>query len=78
MSKTSPEAIRNALRELPTGSDAYDAAYQAAMQRIEEQAPDSRSLAKQVLPWTPFAGRRLTTSELQHALAVEPGLDELD
>lgn len=49
------------------------------MERIEGQLADQVQLAKQVLSWITCAKRPLTTSELQHALAVEvgePGLDE--
>ena len=48
------------------------------MERIESQAADSKELAKQVLSWIICAKRPLTTSEIQHALAVEVGDSELD
>jgi hypothetical protein len=48
------------------------------MQRIEKQDMDSQQLAKDVLSWIVCAKRPLTTSELQHALAVEASDDELD
>jgi ankyrin repeat protein len=48
------------------------------MKRIESQAADSKELAKQALSWIICAKRPLTTSELQHALAVEVGDSELD
>ncbi|KFY91994.1 hypothetical protein V498_05199 [Pseudogymnoascus sp. VKM F-4517 (FW-2822)] len=69
--KTSPKAIRNALKKLPTGSEAYDNAYEDAMRRIEGQLAGEKELAKQVLSWITCAKRPLTTSELEHALAVE-------
>lgn len=59
--KKSPKAIRTALKELPTVSNAYDYAYGEAMQRIESQIQDSRELAKQVLSWIICAKRPLTT-----------------
>jgi hypothetical protein len=71
--------VKRALESLSTGSDAYFCAYEEAMERIESQAADSEELAKQVLSWIACARRPLTTSELQHALAVEvdePVLDE--
>ncbi len=74
----SPKAVRTALRKLPTGSDAYDYAYKDAMDRIEGQRKDQKELAKQVLSWITCAERPLTTSEIQHALAVEIGEPELD
>ena len=48
------------------------------MERIEGQVTDQEELAKQVLSWITCAKRPLTTSELQHALAVEVGESELD
>ena len=48
------------------------------MERVEGQIPHSRELAKQVLLWITCAMRPLTTSELQHALAVELDESELD
>ncbi|PKS08586.1 hypothetical protein jhhlp_004972 [Lomentospora prolificans] len=76
--KRSPKAIRIALAKLPTGSEAYDCAYDNAMNRIEGQVRDQEDLAKQVLSWITCAKRPLTTTELRHALAVEVGESELD
>ncbi|KAH7191132.1 hypothetical protein DER44DRAFT_103212 [Fusarium oxysporum] len=76
--KTSVKAIRIALAKLPRGSNAYDHAYETAMERIERQVLDHRSLAKQILSWITCAKRPLTTVELRHALAVEVGTTELD
>ncbi|KAH8588562.1 ankyrin repeat protein, partial [Bisporella sp. PMI_857] len=76
--KRSPKAIRTALGKLVTGSEAYDYAYKEAMERIEGQLSDEEDLAKQVLYWIICAKRPLTTTELQHALAVEPGETRLD
>jgi hypothetical protein len=47
------------------------------MERIKGQIADQEELAMQVLSWITCAKRPLTTSELQHALAVEPGDSEL-
>ncbi|KAF4631610.1 hypothetical protein G7Y89_g6521 [Cudoniella acicularis] len=69
--KTSPKAIRAALEKLPTGSAAYDNAYNDAMRRIEGQLADEEKLAKRVLSWITCAKRPLATSELEHALATE-------
>ncbi|RYP52862.1 hypothetical protein DL768_002111 [Monosporascus sp. mg162] len=76
--KRSPKAVRAALTKLPTGSEAYDHAYENAMERIESQVTGQKELAKQVLSWITCARRPLTTSELQYALAVEVGEAELD
>ncbi|RYP20071.1 hypothetical protein DL765_002997 [Monosporascus sp. GIB2] len=75
--KRSAKAVRTALAGLPTGSGAYDHAYNDAMERIEGQVKDQEELAKQVLSWITCARRPLATPELQHALAVELGT-ELD
>jgi hypothetical protein len=47
------------------------------MERIEGQVIDQVELAKQVLSWITCAKRPLITSELHHALAVEPSDSEL-
>jgi ankyrin repeat protein len=73
-----PKDIRTALKNLPKGSGAYDRAYQEAMNRVERQGPKSVQFAKLVLSWITCAKRPLTTSELQHALAVEVGVPKLD
>ncbi|KAK2791961.1 hypothetical protein FQN51_001975 [Onygenales sp. PD_10] len=76
--KVSPKAIRTALKNLPSGSDAYDAAYQDIMKRVENQLPDQAKLAKRVLSWIVCARRPLKQTELLHALAVEPHEHEFD
>ncbi|OBT50154.1 hypothetical protein VE04_09620, partial [Pseudogymnoascus sp. 24MN13] len=76
--KKSPKAIRTALKDLSTGNDAYDDAYNDAMKRIEGQLDGDEKLAKQVLSWITCAKRPLTTSELEHALAVELGESQFD
>lgn len=76
--KKSPKYLRTALENLPTGSDAYDYAYQDAMKRICDQKKDQEDLAKQALSWIIYAERPLTTRELQDALAIEIGEKERD
>jgi len=48
------------------------------MERIEGQLADEEDLAKQALLWITCAKRPLTTSELEHALAVETNESQLD
>jgi ankyrin repeat protein len=48
------------------------------MERINGYETGLRGLAKQVLSWITCVKRPLTTVELQHALAVEVGEEELD
>ncbi|KAH0565067.1 hypothetical protein GP486_001549 [Trichoglossum hirsutum] len=76
--KTSPKGLRTALRLLPKGSEAYDYAYQTALERIHGQSMDAQILAMQVLAWITCAKRPLAAIELQHALAVETGESALD
>jgi hypothetical protein len=66
------------LKKFPKGSEAYNYAYEEAMERVEGQITNSRDLAKQVLSWITCAKRPLITSELRHALGVEIGESELD
>jgi ankyrin repeat protein len=74
----SPKATRTALKKFPKGSEAYNYAYEEAMERVEGQITNSRDLAKQVLSWITCARRPLTTLELRHALGVEIGESKLD
>ncbi|KAM7201239.1 Ankyrin repeat-containing domain protein [Naviculisporaceae sp. PSN 640] len=76
--KKSPKTLRAALARLPSGSQAYDYAYKDAMIRIESQVADQVQLAKEALSWITTARTPLTTTELQHALAIEIDTDELD
>ncbi|KAI1775102.1 ankyrin repeat-containing domain protein [Hypoxylon cercidicola] len=76
--KSTRKAIRVALQNLPRGSDAYDTAYKNAIMRIEGQGKGRRELAQTVISWIRFSTRPLTTSELQHALALELDTSELD
>ncbi|KAF4993932.1 hypothetical protein FDECE_13283 [Fusarium decemcellulare] len=78
MGKRSPKAMKTALKRLPVGYEAYDVAYDTAMERIQGQLADSQRLAKQVLSWVMCARRPLTTAELRYALAVEKGEPVLD
>ena len=85
--KPTPKAIRNALKDFQTKSQGLGEeervqilgqAYEQAMERINGQKPGLKDLAKRVLFWITCAKRPLTTSELQHALAVEVGEPKLD
>ncbi|KAF4633985.1 hypothetical protein G7Y89_g4134 [Cudoniella acicularis] len=53
-------------------------AYEETVERINEQKKGIQLLANKVLLWITCAKRPLTTSELQHALAVQVGELELD
>lgn len=73
-----PKAVMKALKSLPTGSDAYDYAYSAAMDRINQQVSGRSELAIKALSWITHARRPLSIFELQHALGVEVGENEFD
>ncbi|KAJ5765777.1 hypothetical protein N7520_005336 [Penicillium odoratum] len=74
----SPKAIEMALKKLPKGSNAYDYAYDEALERIRGQAPACQETAEWTLKWITFAKRQLSVQELLHALAVEVGETEFD
>ncbi|KAH6677834.1 hypothetical protein F5X68DRAFT_264003 [Plectosphaerella plurivora] len=76
--KRSPRAIKTALEQLPSGTDAYDFAYDDAMLRIKSQHPDQAQLARQVLQWVTRSSRELHAQELQTALAIKPSDQDLD
>jgi ankyrin repeat protein len=63
--------VKSALKTLPKGSDAYDVAYAAAMERIFAQGEQSSETARKILSWILCAHRPLSTQELLHSLAVE-------
>ena len=77
--KRSPKAVKAALARLPSGSNAYDFAYNDAMERIKFQKPDQTELAMEALTWITFAKWPLNVQELQHALATtDPEQVEID
>ncbi|KAM0521165.1 hypothetical protein ACHAPE_002638 [Trichoderma viride] len=86
--KTSPKQVKSALEQfkkqsqLELGEDKkreiWEKAYEQAMDRINSQMPGFRVLVRKVLAWIICAKRKLITSELQHALAVETGSSGLD
>jgi hypothetical protein len=55
-----------------------DVAYHAAMERVFAQGEGPRRMARKILAWILCAHRPLSTLELLHALAVEPGDTEVD
>jgi len=63
--KTSEESIRKALDVLP--STLYDT-YGRAMQRIDNQEPNLRLLARKALVLLAHADEPMTVTELQHTL----------
>ncbi|KAI9731742.1 MAG: hypothetical protein M1834_004531 [Cirrosporium novae-zelandiae] len=76
--KTKPKAIRIALEKLPKGSEGLETAYAETVKRIESQKEGLKDLAKEVISWIIHAKRRMTVTELQHALAIEESTIEFD
>ncbi|KAF3222658.1 hypothetical protein TWF106_005464 [Orbilia oligospora] len=76
--KTTLKRIKTALETLPIGETAYASAYETTLGRIKTNDSDPEKIANQALWWIVCAKRPLTTSELQHALAVEVGEPSLD
>ncbi|KAK0757304.1 hypothetical protein N5P37_010024 [Trichoderma harzianum] len=79
--------VREAVKQLPkqisgSGEDKIleilNQAYESAWERINGQKEGFRNIATRVLAWISSAKRPLSTKELQHALAVKIGMDELD
>jgi Ankyrin repeats (3 copies) len=60
------------------GEEGLNKVYDDTVNRIRNQEQGIRELANKVLFWIVYAKRPLTTEELRHALAVEPGTCELD
>ncbi|GMG37995.1 unnamed protein product [Aspergillus oryzae] len=76
--KISYSDVKNALRNLPKGVDAYEKAYSEAKGRIQGQMGGFRNLAMRILSWIVCSKRPVKTSELQHAIAVQIDTRELD
>lgn len=79
--------VKEAITQLPTHMAGaredqrltiLNQAYDSAWARINEQKEGFRNIATRVLAWIACAKRPLSTKELQHALAVKVGMDELD
>ncbi len=67
--------VRDALRILPEGRDET---YIQAWDRVNTQTARKRELGTQILLWVVNAERPLRLIEMQHALAIREGDDELD
>ncbi|KAF3020560.1 hypothetical protein E8E14_008094 [Neopestalotiopsis sp. 37M] len=70
--------ILEALDNLDKISDPLDAVYELAMKRIESQDSGFAQLAKRAILWIVHARRRISTAEIQHALAIRPNTDAID
>jgi ankyrin repeat protein len=76
--KVNVEAIEDALADISSGGSSLNMAYDKTMRMIESQDEGYQKLAKHTLSWVVFSDKPLTTSELQHALAIEPGKSDLN
>ena len=61
------------LNKLLKGLAALSEAYSDAIERIDGQLAEDRSLARRTISWVSYAQRPLTTEELCCVLAIEPG-----
>ncbi|KAJ7577684.1 hypothetical protein C8J56DRAFT_1113091 [Mycena floridula] len=73
-SKNNPKALRDALATLPKD---IHRSYDETMTRILAQGEDDANLACQVFLWLTYAKERLTVEQLQHALAISPGMTKI-
>lgn len=81
--KTSIAEVKSTLQKLMNrkhkepGQDglqtALRQAYDEALERIDQQSPDQKGLARNALEWITCAKRPLTRLELRHALSVKSG-----
>ncbi|KAJ7125944.1 hypothetical protein C8R44DRAFT_668259, partial [Mycena epipterygia] len=74
-SKNNRKALRDALVKLP--KEIYRS-YDDAMSRIDSQGPDDSQLALKLFLWLTFAKEQLSLDEIQYALAISPGMVEMD
>lgn len=57
---------------------AIDDTYQRCMQRIQESNLEDRQFAMNLLLWMAFSTRPLKVDELEHAVSVQPDMEDLD
>ncbi|KAK7415745.1 hypothetical protein QQX98_005658 [Neonectria punicea] len=68
---------RAALARFKTTTNAYETAYDDAMERIRAQGPRKKEDAERVLMWVVCAKRQLMTAEIREALALKEGALEI-
>ncbi|KAJ7576525.1 ankyrin repeat-containing domain protein, partial [Mycena floridula] len=74
-SKNNLKALRDALAKLPKD---IHRSYDDTMARIMDQGEDDANLACQVFLWLTYAKEPLTVEDLQYALAISPGMTEMN
>jgi len=76
--KLNANQVKDCLRGLRKGIDAYKSAYEAAMERVRSQSGEKYSLSKRIFAWIVHAKRQLLIAELKHALGTCVGKSWLD
>ena len=75
VTKTKRKDVRKALETLPPEIDDI---YDQTLERIHDQGKDYSDLAKRVLLWVGNTFQPLSPVELQHAVAIQPGMTRLE
>ncbi|THX82647.1 hypothetical protein D6D08_04740 [Aureobasidium pullulans] len=65
--------VKDTLNGLRKDTGSYSSAYEATMERINQQQKRRSDLGKRILAWVVHAKRPLRFEELNHALATRPG-----
>ncbi|KAH9226963.1 hypothetical protein K456DRAFT_1097808 [Colletotrichum gloeosporioides 23] len=71
-------SVKNALWKLPTDQMDLKKVYDSALIRVKSLSGERKELVLMLLRWIVHARRRLTTSELEHALSTRFGDQELN
>jgi hypothetical protein len=75
LGKHNVTAVRKVLAAIPSD---LDGAYAKAIERIDRQNKDDRTLAKRMVAWLAFARRTISFSELQHGIAALIWASDMD
>ncbi|MCJ1247069.1 hypothetical protein MMC30_004280 [Trapelia coarctata] len=73
LDKRTKQKVLSTLKKLSEGTATLENAYSDAIERIDGQLAEDRSLARRTISWISYAQRPLITQELYHALAIELG-----
>ncbi|KAJ5297504.1 hypothetical protein N7508_007753 [Penicillium antarcticum] len=72
------KGIHASLRRLPEGENAISRTYEDAISRISDQPQKDRELGEMIILWITHAQRPLSLKDLQYALTLQEGDDEID
>jgi hypothetical protein len=72
LDKRNKQKVLSTLDKLSKGGEKLYDTYSEAIKRIDGRLAEDRSLARRALSWISYAQRLLTTTELCHALAIQP------